>query len=379
MRRWKLGFALVAVACTQGIIPARSAPESAVRYPAGYSEDIYVGEQQIWPTTSNSTTTSVGPSTSVAPTTATPATTTTVPATTTTSPATTTTVPGGTFTDAFTSLSNWSFAHWRNEKDGNADAASTATVVNGRVQIVAADQNYGDATLRSAVRYNLAVGEFRVQMRDDSGGFPLFGSAYVAFTTLPYNAPSVKRDNGEGPTPQNGVYVQLRDNCRIPWGGPQVSTYTNWVESVATMPCNGGQPTGVVELRVTAGHVELWNGAVKYAEINATIPTTGYIILGVHNHASVKYGYGPTLTGWFDNVSYPAAPSAGPFVSFNAFRTTGPTTVTVNGHVHPFTPHATLSESFAESIPVTASEVLLSSNVITVAGFQAVGNVQLVT
>ena len=40
--------------------------------------------------------------------------------------------------------------------------------------------------------------------------------------------------------------------------------------------------------------------------VDVTIPTVGWVVLGVHNHASAKYGNGkPSVVGLFDNVSYP--------------------------------------------------------------------------
>lgn len=262
---------------------------------------------------------------------------------------------------------------------------SSAAVVNGGAKIISYDHNYGDATLRSDTRYDLTSGTFVAQLSDDTQGWPLLGSAYIAFTTLPYNAPSITRDNGQGPTPQTGVYLQLRDNCRIPWGPPQASKYTNYAESVISGTCLvSPPPAGTTEIRYTAGKAEFWVAAVKYAEVNVTVPPVGFVLLGVHNHASDKYGDGPGpvdfLDGWFDNISYPAAASSpGAWVVFNAYANPASNpTVTVNGHVHTFTPHTSGSHSFAEAVPVPLSD-LQTLNTVSVAGFAVVANVQIVT
>jgi hypothetical protein len=56
----------------------------------------------------------------------------------------------------------------------------------------------------------------------------------------------------------------------------------------------------------TANSVSIRNGAgaeiVTYA---AAVPPTGWVILGVHNHASMKYENKPSVVGLFDNVTYP--------------------------------------------------------------------------
>jgi hypothetical protein len=301
------------------------------------------------------------------------------------------------FCETFDNLNNWSFAHWRSEMPGSADANSTASIVNGQAQIVAADKNYGDATLRSNTKY--ALGEIRLTISDNSGGWPLLGSAFVGLTTDPYNAPSIKRDNGEGPTPANGVLIQMRDNCREPWAGPQGSVYVNHVETVTTAVCLGAMPSGPTELRVTNGHVEFWSAGAKYAEMNVAVPATGYLLLGVHNHASEKYSDGPgpmpAVIGLFDNVSYPAAGRTSSYrngagvtavgtsarVVFNAYAANTPVgaAVVVNGHSHPFTPYYPLSRSVAESVAIPVSDLVVGNNTINiVGGFTPVANVDLV-
>jgi hypothetical protein len=305
--------------------------------------------------------------------------------------------PTGQFTETFDNLNNWTFAHWRSEIPGSADANSTVSIVNGQAQIVAADKNYGDATLRSNTKY--ALGEIRLTISDNSGGWPLLGSAFVGLTTDPFNAPSIKRDNGEGPTPANGVLIQMRDNCREPWAGPQGSVYVNHVETVVTAVCLGGQPTGPTELRVSNGHVEFWSAGAKYAEMNVAVPATGYLLLGVHNHASEKYSDGPgpmpAVIGLFDNVSYPSAGRTSSYrngagvtalgtsarVVFNAYAANTPVgaAVVVNGHSHPFTPYYPLSHSVAESVAIPVSDLVVGNNTITiVGGFTTIANIDLV-
>lgn len=91
-----MAAALGTVAVTNAQAPSL-APSTAVRFPAGYAGQIYVGETKVWPT-APATTTTVQPTTTTAlpagsTTTAAPATTTTTPATSTTA---TTTAPSTT-------------------------------------------------------------------------------------------------------------------------------------------------------------------------------------------------------------------------------------------------------------------------------------------
>jgi hypothetical protein len=110
MRR-QLPVLAVAVAAALGTVAVSSAaapslaPSTAVRFPAGYAGQIYVGETKVWPTTDPTTTTTVLASTSTsttsAPTTTAATTTTEAPTTTSTTPptsspgSTTTTLPSG--------------------------------------------------------------------------------------------------------------------------------------------------------------------------------------------------------------------------------------------------------------------------------------------
>lgn len=308
-------------------------------------------------------------------------TTTTQPPTSTTSSTSTTLPPSSnTFTDSFATLDAWSFAHWRNEIPGNASAASTASIAGGAAVIRAFDQNYGDATLRAAVPYNLTGGgtvTFDVSL--DTGLNPLVGYPFVAFTDRPYNAPSIRMDNGQGPTPANGVYVQFRDNCRVPWGPPQVVSYANHAETIvepndqcaAAVAADG---SARVELTYTGGVLTIRIDGQVIRSAAVTIPPVGWFMLGAHNHASDKYNPGQlSVDARFDNVTYPAGTSGRAFVVFNAYgRNATPAAVTVNGNSYPFAPHPSLSGSFAESVEINPADAVGTA---TVAGFNTVANV----
>jgi hypothetical protein len=328
------------------------------------------------PTVTPTTTTTAVTTTTVAPTTT----------TTTTATTTTTTVPPATnlYTDSFSSLSNWTFAHWRNEIPGNGNANSTAALANGGVVISAADQNYGDAVLRSTVRYNLVNGgtvSFNVSLQTGYDNW-LVGYPFILFSSRPYSATSITRDNGAGPTPQNGTYVQFRDNCRVPWGPPQVLTYTNGVESGFIEEgdqCLGSITPGQsnrVDLEYLNGTLTIKVDGVVIRSLAVTIPSNGWVHLGVHNHASIKYGGPPAVTATFDNISFPRGQNAGNYIVFNAYDST-PTsghTMTVNGHSYTIASRQSGSNSFAESVLIDPTHLLSTGNTVSISGYDTIAN-----
>ena len=256
--------------------------------------------------------------TTTLPTTTLPTTTSTTSTSTTSTSTTTTTVPsGGTFVDGFASLNNWSFAHFAYDvTPPRATDPSTATIANGQARIDAHDQNYGDAALRSAVKYNLGNGGIvTLDMTDDSGGDPLVGFAYVSFSANPDDAKASMADeraDAYAPAylPTDALQIQLRDNCRVPWAPPVVVRYrTDLPNGRTTQRGNcAAAPDGHWRLVFSAGHLSIRNGAnAEIVGYDVTFPSTGWFIVGVHNHASVKYDNQASVVGLFDNVVYPSS------------------------------------------------------------------------
>jgi hypothetical protein len=203
-------------------------------------------------------------------------------------------------------LTGWTFAHKRYELPVNSDAPSTATVEGGRLQIVTFDQNYGDATMRSPVKYDLRNGgELRVDLDDNGAGNPLVGYATVLLSAGPQDAAlSNGADEPDyGPSPTEGVQLQLRDNCREGHAPPIVVTYPTQVTQRGNCPIRGiGARTVVIDIDSVTVLDAVGQTRVAY---NVAVPPVGFVTLGVHNHASVKYENKPSVTGWFDNLSYP--------------------------------------------------------------------------
>jgi hypothetical protein len=266
---------------------------------------------------------------------------TTTTSTTTTLPTTTTTAPGGTFSDGFADLSNWSFAHFAYEIPVRIDPRSTATVVGGQARIEAFDQNYGDAALRSAVKYNLTGGgTVTLDMTDDGAGNPLVGFANVSFTANPDDAKSSMADErveaySPADLPTDALQIQLRDNCRVPWGPPVVVRYLTSAPGGRTTQRGNcaATPDGHWRFVFTTNHVSIRNGAnAEVVAYDVTMPPVGWFVLGVHNHASMKYSTpvdsDPSVVGLFDNVTYPSAAGGTTTTTTTTVPTTTSTTTT---------------------------------------------------
>lgn len=325
--------------------------------------------------------------------------------------------PGGTFTESFSSLASWTFSHWRYEIPGNDDAPSTATIDGGKLKIVTRDQNYGEGIMRSAAMYNLAQGgTVKLDVSLASGNIPTSsahaGWPWVGFLTQPYTTPSTPHYNGGAPTPEQGVYVNFRYLCSVPWATPQVLSYSNYSESEIAASGNClNTPTMVagqlnrVELRYTPGRLEVWAtdasvdginfGLLKHVQdYSVTIPTTGYVYMGSHNHASDKYSSVPAIETWFDNISFPSGATTVTYPSGQAVNLSGATgarvvftaynqnlaggAVIVNGHRYSFTPRSSGSNSAIGSVPISIFDLINGNNTIMVEGFTEAGNIGLV-
>lgn len=257
------------------------------------------------------------------------------------------------------------FASGRASTSGDGQNGADATVVNGQLRIRNGEQNYGDATLRSTVQYNLSAGgEVRLDISDDGRGDVLIGSAYVMFSAGPQDGRE-QHTTDDRPTPYSipintpteGVTVWLRTNCRVPWGPPIAVTYPARTTQHGTCV---NDPDGELRLVYTPGSLSIRNGDNEViVTYNVTLPPTGFLTLGVHNHASIKTtsqaGLGPLLnavTGVFDNVTYPTGgtPST-PTTTSPSTTSAPPTTQSVPSSSS--TPSTTSPPTSSTSAPTT--------------------------
>ena len=270
-----------------------------------------------------------------------PPATTTAPTTASTTPSTppsttaSTTVPSsaGVFTDGFANLDNWSIARWANASQqaipgyrtpaapvcGIAGALppNDVAVCGGRLQIAVGNvdsTNYSDTWLRADRPYDFHDGgTFSVDLTTSGArneGFP-----ELLFTSTPYSATSLDDLNSNGPTPADGMLIQLWDLCSsngswVP--KPAVYSFVRHAQSLITdtgQHCAPNVPTDMSRVEVTVEGQQVSITANDSLWWRGTVPgitETGYAYLGVHNHSTSKYSSLLSWSNTFDNVSYPA-------------------------------------------------------------------------
>ena len=165
-------------------------------------------------------------------------------------------------------------------------------------------QNYGDTFLRCAQRMDLTgAGPWTIRL----GFVPNFNPENNGWSTLfvtdqPQPSPSMTSENSHGPVPQSGFAIRL-DAAQYFDGttnhpAPVTLTYNNFVESSEVTDNAHGLsdvPTNVsvdVVITFTRSHVHMtMNGETWYdlAWTLDTALTSGWVYLGAHNHATVKY------------------------------------------------------------------------------------------
>jgi hypothetical protein len=242
----------------------------------------------------------------------------------------------------------FSLARWRSElgqepnlvqsaqipacRSGAGSAPLPSSAIQTPYALVAtAEQNYGDNSYRLAPQFDIAgrTGTIRfdtsLDVQDGLLGWPV-----MAFTSEPYNAPSYLADNSAGPTPSEGIEIQFKAVCPGPSGWtpfPTVRTYSRHQESEINDEngLDSSCPNGVtaqaghlnrVEIRISQTHVEMWASdasgdgvnfgglrKVYSAPINLSF-TRGYVYIGVHNHATVKYANLPSWNVPWDNIAF---------------------------------------------------------------------------
>ncbi len=197
--------------------------------------------------------------------------------------------------------------------------------------VATAEQNYGDNSYRLGRQFDVAgrTGTIRfdtsLYVQDGLLGWPM-----MAFTSEPYNAPSYLADNSGGPTPREGIEIQFKAVCPGSSGWtpfPIVRTFSHHQESVvndengfdswctSAIDAQSGH-LNRVEIRLSQTHVEMWASdasgdgvnfgglrKVYSAPINLSF-TRGYVYIGVHNHATVKYANLPSWNVPWDNIAF---------------------------------------------------------------------------
>jgi hypothetical protein len=202
-------------------------------------------------------------------------------------------------------------------------------VEGGRLLLDVGSQNYGDSSLRLAQQMDFAgrtttLSFDTVLWRGSDWG--LFGWNTVVLTDGPYTAPGYPDDNSDGPVPQDGVAIHFNLTC----GQPVVRLFAGGVQTMNDShahtygDCTGQPTTAPGQLNRVTVAVSQSGIRICVSDAGATAPkqcwdyamrlpfSRSFVSFGGHNHASIKYGFGPSWQAVYDNITFdgPVVPPA---------------------------------------------------------------------
>jgi hypothetical protein len=203
------------------------------------------------------------------------------------------------------------------------------TLRSNTLMIAAAEQNYGQAAARIRAPFDFAARTGRIVLDATLEPGGLLGWVALSITEDPVGAPSyLKVQNEEnGAVPRNALEIHFNQNCQAE---DQVSVsyvivITDYLHRIIEVPneerhCVSRAPglLNRVVVDVSSGHVAISaspasTDGVTFAPVellteqDISLPfTSGYVHLGVFNHASLKYS-DDTVDAYvarFDNVGF---------------------------------------------------------------------------
>lgn len=205
-----------------------------------------------------------------------------------------------------------------------------STLQSNTLLMAAAEQNYGQVAARIRQPFDFAARTGKIVFDATLQPSGLLGWVALDITEDPLGAPSYLRLQNEenGAVPRNGLEIHFDQNCQVE---DQVSVVyiiviTNYVQNIITVPddqrhCVAMKPGQLnhVEVDVSTGHVAISASPASddgvtfapvelLAEQDISLPfTSGYVHLGVYNHASIKYSDNHDVDSYiarFDNVGF---------------------------------------------------------------------------
>lgn len=203
-----------------------------------------------------------------------------------------------------------------------------STLESNTLLIAAAEQNYGQAAARIRRPFDFATRTGKIVFDATLNPTGLLGWVSLSITEDPIGAPSyLKVQNEEnGAVPRNALEIHFNQNCQVE---DEVSVsyiisvhdYIQTRVEVADRHCVKMKPGQLnhVEVDVSTQHVVISASPVsedgvtfapveKLAESDLSLAfTSGYVQLGVYNHASVKYSTNHDVDSYiarFDNVGF---------------------------------------------------------------------------
>jgi hypothetical protein len=207
---------------------------------------------------------------------------------------------------------------------------TTSTLGSNTLLMAAAEQNYGQVAARIRQPFDFASRTGKIVFDAALAPSGLLGWTALDVTEDPIGAPSyLKVQNEEnGPVPRNALEIHFDQNCQT---DGQVSVnyiivITDYRHELIEVPadqrhCVAMKPGHLnhVEVDVSTSHVAVYASPASddgvtfapvelLAEHDISLPfTSGYVQLGVFNHASVKYSPAHDVDAYiarFDNVGF---------------------------------------------------------------------------
>jgi hypothetical protein len=207
---------------------------------------------------------------------------------------------------------------------------TTSALKSNTLLVAAAEQNYGQAAARIRQPFDFGARTGKIVFDSTLNPAGLLGWVALDITEDPIGAPSYLwvQNEENGAVPRNGLEIHFNQNCQVE---DQVSVSRiivihDYIQTFIDISydqrhCVGMKPGQLnhVEVDVSATHVAVYaspasDDGVKFApveklaESDVSLPfTSGYVHLGVYNHASVKYSTGNSLDAYiarFDNVGF---------------------------------------------------------------------------
>jgi hypothetical protein len=196
--------------------------------------------------------------------------------------------------------------------------------------ISTAAQNYGinSVRIRQPIDFADRVGRIAFDAELSTPSL-LYGFVSLSVTEDPVNAPSFAIDQNYegGVVPRNGFGIQFAEPCAGATGAivSSVTVYRDYVEEAhdTNSPCIAAERGQLshVELEVSTSRIAVYASSPAQTpgmfeppsliqEVEVDLPITrGYMQLAVHNHATIKYteGESVSLRAWtasFDNVGF---------------------------------------------------------------------------
>lgn len=259
-----------------------------------------------------------------------------------TMPAVTATPPvedGWAFSDDFSGgLGKWSINRWRSQPTfddpgvvGYLQAfGPSATlddvappddvqIFSNQLWVGTGSQNYGDTLLRADKPMNFPdqEGVIEVDLWVETLD-QLLGWSRLVVTLDPYTNPSNSDFNSSGPVPQYGFEVQFNRGRAVVESAfetyPQVKVWDDYAETTYEGTGAGtaidNTPHVITNVRVefTATTIDIYADEVLWFTDTWTLPaelTSGFVYIGQHNHASLKYSpYPDNVYAVFDGVRF---------------------------------------------------------------------------